>query len=289
MDGITVARLNYLKPDWLRKPVNLDLLRYMKQTLRRWNLHSVCEEARCPNIGECFRAGEVTFLLLGDVCTRHCRFCNVGKGKPGRLDPEEPERIKKCVAELGLHYVVLTSVSRDDLADGGAEIFSRCVSLIRQIDKTIKVELLIPDFLFNRQALEKVALSGAEVIGHNIETVPSLYKRLRPEAVYRRSLEVLAYFKKINPHLYTKSGLMLGLGETKEEVIKVLEDLRGVGCDFLSLGQYLAPSFRHVPVQQYVHPQEFDKWREIAETMGFKAVKSSPWVRSSYQAASYLT
>lgn len=282
------AKNLYIRPAWLKKKINWLQLGQMKRRLRLYRLHSVCEEARCPNISECFGRGEVTFLLLGDVCTRRCRFCQVKKQIPKVVDEEEPQRVADFCSRFGIKYAVLTSVTRDDLKDGGAEIFLRTVSLIKQKVPVARVELLIPDFCGQNSILEKIAFSPAEVVGHNIETVPSLYKALRPQALYRRSLDVLAYLKKKNPALYTKSGLMLGLGEREEEVISVMEDLRQAGCDILTLGQYLPPSAAHFPVQEYVLPSVFSQLKERALKMGFKYVMSSPYVRSSYRASLFF-
>ncbi|UCC95934.1 MAG: lipoyl synthase [Candidatus Omnitrophota bacterium] len=276
------------KPSWLNKKINLSCTHSLKKTLRIFGLRTVCEESLCPNISECFNRGVATFMILGDTCTRKCKFCAVKKGTPTRIVEEEPRRIKQAVERLCLRYVVITSPTRDDLPDGGAQSFCRTVSQIKDMDQSIKVEVLIPDFLGNRTILNKIAQCGADVIAHNMETVASLYNKVRSGADYQRSLGVLKQVKEANRGVYTKSGLMLGLGEDKEEVIETLRDLRQVGCDFLTLGQYLAPSRRHWPVNEYVSPKKFRYFEKVASYLGFKKLKSSPYVRSSYLAHTFL-
>jgi len=276
------------KPSWLRKRVNLSSCQQMQRLLRNLRLSTVCEQARCPNIGDCFGRGTATFLILGDACTRRCSFCSVGKGKPKPVDAGEPERVAQAVRRLGLRYVVVTSVTRDDLPDGGSEQFVRTVGAIRDANPQAVVELLIPDFLLNPAALSAVAFSGAAVIGHNVETVPSLYPAVRPQADYRRSLEVLRRLKERSARVLTKSGIMLGLGEQRDEVLRVFEDLRAAGCDFLSIGQYLAPGVCHHPVREFVPPEVFAELGEVAQRCGFAHVESGPYVRSSYFAEEYL-
>lgn len=254
------------------------------QLISRFNLHTVCQEARCPNISHCFRKQRLTFLILGDSCTRNCRFCAVKKLAHNRLrvDGGEPQRLASAVGELGLKYVVITSVTRDDLADAGAEIFAKTISLIRTMSKEIKVEVLIPDFQGKISHLTKIIKANPDVVAHNLETVARLYPDLRPEANYQCSLEVLGKIKTLAPLMITKSSLMLGLGEREEEVITVLEDLRKQQCDFLTLGQYLSPSVKHYPVKEFITREQFDQYRKIALALGFKSVLSGPLVRSSY-------
>jgi len=246
--------------------------------LRELGLHTVCEEANCPNRGECFESKTATFMILGNVCTRNCTFCAVSKGKPQPVDPDEPERLAEAASKLGLEYVVVTSVTRDDLPDGGAGHFAKVTQELHK--KGIKTELLIPDFQGNEQALKTVLDSDPEVLNHNVETVPRLYPEVRPKANYLQSLELL---NRARDHT-TKSGIMLGLGEKQEEVEEVLDDLIKAGCDFLTIGQYLAPSRYHHPVIDYVHPDKFEELKQIALHKGFKHVASGPFVRSSYHA-----
>jgi lipoic acid synthetase len=257
----------------------------MKESLDGLSLHTVCESAQCPNQGHCFSSGAATFLIMGDVCTRNCSFCGINKGHPLPLDPLEPENVARAVTALKLKHVVITSVTRDDLSDGGASHFARTIETIRLSSPDVVIEVLIPDFQGSLDALKKVVDSNPHVIGHNIETVPSLYAKVRPEADYRRSLDVLRAIKPTSPDLITKSGLMLGLGETRTEVVAVLEELRSVGCDCLTLGQYLPPSPKHYPVVGYITPQEFEEYRTIGEELGFRCVFSAPSVRSSFRAA----
>ncbi|MDQ7038102.1 MAG: lipoyl synthase [Aquificota bacterium] len=256
----------------------------LKRILREAMLNTVCEESRCPNISECFSEGTATFMILGDRCTRSCSFCNVRRGKPLPPDPFEPYRILEAVKVLRLRYVVITSVTRDDLPDGGASQFASCVKTLKENIPGIKVEVLIPDFCGSRSSLEVVLAEGPDVVAHNVETVPRLYSSVRGGADYRRSLEVLRTVKEIKGDVITKSALILGFGERKDEVIKVLEDLREAGCDVLTVGQYYQPSLRHHPVVKYYSQEEFDEIREIAYSMGFKFVASGPNVRSSYRA-----
>jgi lipoic acid synthetase len=249
------------------------------------NLHTICQSALCPNIGKCFTAGTATFLILGDVCTRRCTFCAVKKGFPGPVDEAEPEHLLEAVQKLGLSYVVITSVTRDDLPDGGASQFARTVSLLRENAADIMVEVLVPDFRGSEEAIRMVVESGPQVFNHNVETVPRLYLEVRAGADYARSLELLYLVKKIDPEITTKSGLMLGLGESTEEVVEVMRDLREANCDLLTIGQYLQPSAKHHPVIRFVPPEEFAEYETIGREMGFAEVASSPLVRSSYRAA----
>lgn len=247
-------------------------------------LHTVCQEAMCPNQFECYGRGEATFILLGPNCTRRCTFCNIGKAKVASLDLDEPARVAKAVAEMGLKFCVLTMVSRDDLPDGGADHVARTINLIKANNSEVGVEVLISDLGGDAGALERVLAAKPEVLNHNVETVPRLYPAVRPQAKYRRSLELLARVASHDPRPVTKSGIMLGLGESYSEVVEVMKDLRASGCELLTLGQYLAPSDKHYPVVRYVHPDEFDQLCETAKHMGFYGVASAPLVRSSYQA-----
>ena len=276
------------KPSWLNKRIDLRSCHKVKSILRDLSLHSVCEESSCPNISECFHNGVATFMILGDTCTRECAFCGINKGQPCPVDYEEPKRVKEAVKRLNLKYVVITSPTRDDLCDGGAGLFCQTVEEIMSLDSGIMVEILIPDFKGKRELIEKVTKCRVKVISHNLETPSSLYIKVRRKAIYRRSLEVLKLIKEINKEILTKSGLILGLGEKKEEVIQTLQDLRNVGCDFLTLGQYLPPSLNHYPLKEYVTPDKFAYFQKYAENLGFQAVKSAPYVRSSYLAHSFV-
>ena len=275
------------KPEWLRKKITPSLNKEMELLLKRASLHTVCEEAMCPNISECFSKKQATFLILGNICTRTCSFCAVDKGKPFSLDMDEPENVARSVKELGLRHVVITSPTRDDLSDGGAEHFCKTVHAVKSEDGSIVVELLIPDMRENPVALEMVAQSGAEIIGHNLETVPRLYE-VRRGADYGRSLRVLKMLLEFNPSVSTKSGIMLGFGESDEEVKALMGDLLEVGCGYLSIGQYLSPSQKHAEVVEFVRPERFEYLRETGMKMGFKYIKSSPYTRSSYMAHEYL-
>ncbi|BBG65890.1 lopoate synthase [Hydrogenimonas sp.] len=282
-----MAESKWSRPEWLRKKISLSELTEMRERLAEGRLHTICEEALCPNIGECFSKNQATFLILGNICTRACTFCNVTKGAPLTPDPEEPANIAATVETMGLRHVVITSPTRDDLPDGGADQFCKTVQAVKSLDDSIRVELLIPDLHEKEDALAKVAKSGAEIVGHNLETVPRLY-HIRKGAKYDRSLRVLEKLHKINPNLATKSGIMLGLGEEDEEVLKLMQELLDVGCRLLSIGQYLAPSDSHVPVVEFVRPERFDFFREEGMKMGFRYIKSSPYTRSSYMAHEYL-
>ena len=278
------------RPSWLKVRLNTTgEYEEVRRMMRRFSLVTVCEEARCPNIHECWaRERTATFMLMGDICTRHCGFCAVGKGKPGSLDPEEPERVAEAAAELSLSHAVVTSVNRDDLADGGAAHFAATIRAIRRRIPGCTVEVLIPDFCGGRDALETVLAERPEILNHNTETVPRLYKRVRPEARYEQSLELLAradaFRRQTGSAMKTKSGLMAGLGETTEELLATLSDLRGSGCDIATVGQYLQPHERRLPVEKYYTPGEFDDLRREGEAMGFLRVESGPLVRSSYHA-----
>ena len=278
------------RPDWLKVRLNTTgEYEEVRAMMRRLSLVTVCEEARCPNIHECWaRERTATFMLMGDICTRHCGFCAVGKGRPGSLDPEEPGRVAEAARELGLSHAVVTSVNRDDLPDGGAAHFAATIQAIRERNPSCTVEVLIPDFQGNWAALEIVLAAGPEILNHNVETVPRLYKRVRPDAVYSQSLELLSRARSYRDArtlpMRTKSGLMVGLGETVEELIAALSELHASGCDIATVGQYLQPYERRLPVERYYTPAEFDSIRERAEAMGFQRVESGPLVRSSYHA-----
>ncbi|MCK5869261.1 MAG: lipoyl synthase [Methyloprofundus sp.] len=274
------------KPEWIRIKLtgNEDVIR-IKKTLRENKLHSVCEEAACPNLNECFSLGTATFMIMGDLCTRRCPFCDVAHGKPEPLDSNEPINLAATIKKLALKYVVITSVDRDDLRDGGAGHFAACVDAIRVQSSETKIEGLVPDFRGRVVvALELLQASPVDVFNHNLETIPRLYKQARPGANYKQSLELLKAYHEILPEVPTKSGLMLGIGETKEEVLEVMQDLREHHCSILTLGQYLQPSKDHLAVQRYLTPQEFDEYAVLAKQMGFKQVASGPMVRSSYHA-----
>jgi len=277
-----------MKPEWLNKKINLKSCSQIKQILRDSRVETVCEQARCPNIGECFSRNEAAFLLLGRYCTRMCSFCNIEKGKPVVPDPEEPVQVVEAVQKLSLKHVVITSVTRDDLLDGGAGIFADTVLRIHQKLPRVTTEILIPDFKLSLNALAIVAKSSPDIIAHNVETVPSLYSLVRQGSDYSRSLDVLRAIKKISLQIKTKSGIMLGLGEKGEEVYSTMKDLRSTGCDFLSIGQYLAPSRRHYPVKEYVPLEKFDYYKKKGKELGFLHIESGPYVRSSYMAGEYL-
>jgi lipoic acid synthetase len=270
-------------PEWI-KVKNHGGLHNMKKILRSYRLSTVCEEARCPNVGECFSRPTATFMILGSKCTRNCAFCSVDSSLPEPLDREEPERIAMAAKEMGLQYVVITSVTRDDLCDGGAGHFANTVSAVRKYLPEAKVEVLTPDFKGNLNSLNKVLNARPDVYNHNVETVPRLYPVIRPSADYRRSLSVLEYAGKIAPEIHIKSGFMLGLGERLDEVMNVLRDLKNAGCDFVTIGQYLRPSRSNLPVVEYVRPEIFQRLRLTALSMGFKYVASAPLVRSSMNA-----
>jgi lipoic acid synthetase len=275
------------KPPWIRVRLRSTPSPGYQRTrdlVRELRLHTVCEEAACPNVGECWSAGHATVMILGDVCTRACAFCNVKTGLPTALDPHEPERLGAAVARLGLRHVVVTSVDRDDLPDGGAAHFVRSIDAIRRASPETTIEVLTPDFRRKPGAIERVATALPDVYNHNVETVPRLYRRVRAGASYRESLALLARVKQIAPGVFTKSGLMLGLGEERAEVLALLEDLRAAGVDFVTIGQYLRPTPRHAPVRRYWTPEEFVRLGREARAMGFGMVSSSPMTRSSYHA-----
>lgn len=267
------------------KKIRLSQLTRTRKILRQFNLHSVCEESRCPNISECFNQTTATFLILGNICTRNCTFCNVQKGKPLPLDEGEPDRVASAVKALGLNYVVITSVTRDDLSDGGADMLGRTILAIKNIGDSKKVEVLIPDLMGSEKSVETIINASPEVLSHNIETVPRLYPELRSKADYQRSLRILRIVKKLNPLQVTKSGIMLGLGESEEEVLSVMQDIIDTGCDFLSIGQYLAPSKDAYPVKYRLGSEEFEWYGEKAKELGFKHVESGTYIRTSYHAS----
>ena len=274
------------KPTWIRAraPTHPEVGR-LKRLLREHQLNTVCEEASCPNLGECFRGGTATFMIMGRLCTRRCPFCDVAHGRPGPLDADEPAHLAAAIAAMGLQYVVITSVDRDDLRDGGAGHFVACIRAVRATSPTTTVEVLVPDFRGRLEdALDSLAQALPDVFNHNLETIPRLYKAARPGADYAHSLELLHAFKQRHPHIPTKSGLMVGLGETDEEIEAVMRDLRAHGCDMLTIGQYLQPSRHHLPVARFVPPEQFERFARLGHAMGFRNVASGPMVRSSYHA-----
>lgn len=274
------------KPEWLRKRANPGDQVGMRQLLSELRLNTVCQQALCPNISECFSCGQATFLILGRNCTRLCTFCNVEKTAPVTVENDEPGRVAEAVFRLKLSHVVITSPTRDDLPDGGAAVYAATVAAIRAISPATRIELLIPDFQGERSSLAVVVASCPDILGHNVETVPCLY-HIRSGADYRRSLDVLKICNELAPEIKTKSGIMLGMGEVEEDVLEVFRDLRDVNCDYLSIGQYLAPSRAHYPVQEYIPPARFDELRRTALALGFSHVESGPYVRSSYHAGQY--
>ena len=285
VSGTAPAPTRLAKPDWIRVrvpagPVLADTVRIVRGN----RLTTVCEEAGCPNIGECWSKRHATFMIMGDTCTRACAFCNVRTGMPRPLDPDEPARVAKAAKELGLTHIVITSVDRDDLADGGAHHFARVIGGLRAEVPQMTVEVLTPDFMRKSGALEAVLSARPDVFNHNLETVPRLYLSIRPGARYFHSLRLLQRAKEIDPQVFTKSGIMVGLGESREEVMQVMDDMRSAGVDFLTIGQYLQPSARHAAVQRFLPPPEFEALRQIAVAKGFALVASSPFTRSSYHA-----
>ncbi len=275
-----------VKPNWLRvKAPQWQRVGNVKEILRDLSLNTVCEEASCPNIGECFNAGTATFLIMGPACTRACPYCDIDfEKKPQALDPTEPTRLAEAVSRMRLNHVVITSVNRDDLEDGGASQFVRCIEAIRLRSAQTTIELLIPDLCGNWKALEIILQAQPEVLNHNTETVPRLYRRVRPQGDYERTIELLKRSREISTRVYTKSGIMVGLGETDTEIRQVMEDLRGVNCDILTIGQYLQPTAKHLGVNEFIHPERFAAWKAFGEEIGFLQVVSSPLTRSSYHA-----
>ena len=274
------------KPEWIRiRHTNSIKVNELKKTLRSQNLFTVCEEAQCPNLSECFNHGTATFMIMGQICTRRCPFCDVAHGRPNPLDINEPQHLAKTISKMSLRYVVITSVDRDDLRDGGASHFKACIDEIRQKTPSVKIEILTPDFRGRvKKALDIFHDCPPDVFNHNLETVPSLYPKVRPGSDYQQSLELLNNFKEKHPHVKTKSGLMLGVGETQKQVINVLKDLRSHKVDMLTLGQYLQPSRHHLAVEEYITPNQFEEYKTIAIKLGFSQVASGPMVRSSYHA-----
>ncbi len=280
-----------VKPDWLRvKAPQWERVGQVKDILRDLGLNTVCEEASCPNIGECFHAGTATFLIMGPACTRACPYCDIDfEKKPKPLDATEPERLAEAVRRMNLNHVVITSVNRDDLADGGASQFVGCIEAVRRLSPKTTIEVLIPDLCGNWEALNTILQAQPEVLNHNSETVPRLYRRVRPQGDYHRSLELLKRSRQISPGVYTKSGIMVGLGETDTEVRAVMQDLRTVNCDILTIGQYLQPSPKHLPLAQFISPEQFEAWKTYGESLGFLQVVATPLTRSSYHAEQVRT
>lgn len=274
------------KPDWIRVRLPAgNKVQQLKQTLRDNKLHTVCEEASCPNLSECFSRGTATFMIMGDICTRRCPFCDVAHGRPLSLDQDEPKHLAETIAAMKLNYVVITSVDRDDLRDGGAGHFVSCIEETRALNPDTQIEILVPDFRGRMDiAIELMSSNPPDVFNHNLETIPDLYRKVRPGSDYQWSLDLIKKFKAAQPKVHTKSGLMLGIGETIEQVKQVLRDLKEHDCDMITLGQYLQPSASHLPVERYVHPDEFEALREFGEGLGFAHVASGPLVRSSYHA-----
>ncbi len=272
------------KPDWLKVRYNQEAVSEVAEIMRDMGLNTVCKEANCPNLGECYKKHTATFMILGNICTRNCKFCNVTTGKPLPPDRNEPENVAKAAKKLGLRHVVLTCSTRDDLADGGAEHFANTVNAIRALCPGATVETLISDMKMNTQALDKIIEVHPDVVNHNVETVKELQKQVRPQADYERSLNVLRYFKEKDPTLLTKTGFMVGLGETEEQICALLDDILSTGCDILTIGQYLQPTKEHFPLARYATPEDFARYKEIALKKGFRHVASSPLARSSYKA-----
>jgi len=276
------------RPLWLNKKIDLEKCRELNALFKDLDLNTICHQARCPNISECFTARVATFLILGKICTRGCKFCAVSSGIPFDADLSESKRVAEAVRKLGLKHVVVTSVTRDDLADGGSSIFASAINEIRNLNHTARIEVLVPDFKGDTSSIETIIRAKPDIFAHNMETVSSLYDQVRQQADYSRSLSVLKAAKELDKNIYIKSGIMLGLGETEEQVLEVLSDLRQAGCDFLSIGQYLSPSPQHFQVKEYVLPQVFEFFKKRAKHLGFIHVQSAPYVRSSYLACRYL-
>jgi len=285
----TVVPIDRARPEWLkvRLPTG-PTYETLRRLMRSKELHTVCEEAHCPNMAECWGAGTATFMILGDTCTRSCGFCAVKTGRPGVVDADEPRRVGEAVAQMGLRHAVVTSVNRDELPDGGAEIFAETIREIRRQSPGTTVEVLIPDFVGRPESLDAVLAARPEILNHNVETVPRLYPRVRPQARYERSLEVLRRTKQRAPDLVCKSGIMVGLGETRDEVVATMRDVASQGTDILTVGQYLRPSPVHLPIERYWEPSEFDDLRDAGMTMGFRHVEAGPLVRSSYHAERHV-
>ena len=275
-------------PEWFKVKYNQKAVEEVSELMTNLKLNTVCKEANCPNLGECFQKHTATFMILGSQCTRNCRFCNVVHGTPEPVDPLEPQHIAEAAKHLGLRHVVITQVTRDDLPDGGASHFAKTIAAIRELCPSTSIEVLISDMKGNHASLDTVIAAHPEVINHNIETVPSLYSTVRPEANYQRSLDVLRYVKEQDPSIRTKTGIMVGLGETDEEVLHTMDDVLAVGCDIFTIGQYLRPSEEHIEMKEYVVPEKFDIYKVIGMQKGFHYIASSPLVRSSYRAAEAL-
>lgn len=277
------------KPEWLKvKLEHGDNLKKVQALTRSLSLNTVCEEANCPNRLECHNKGTATFMILGSVCTRNCRFCNVTPGTPSPVDVLEPMHVAKAIQKLNLKHAVITSVTRDDLIDGGAAHFANVINSIRKLNPSTTIEVLIPDLKGNWDALKIITDAKPEILNHNIETVPSLYSKVRPQAIYNRSLELLKKVKELDPNILTKSGFMLGLGEKETEILDLLKDLKDYNCDIVTIGQYLQPSKEHIELVDYIHPDQFNKYKEIGMELGFRYVASAPLVRSSYNASEAL-
>ena len=276
------------KPDWLKVSYNRESVEEIAEIMRQLHLNTVCKEANCPNLGECYKKHTATFMILGSQCTRNCRFCNIACGKPEPVDPEEPENVAKAVAHLKLRHAVITCVTRDDLPDGGAAQFARTIQAIRATSPGTTVEVLISDMKGDRASLDTVMDAQPDVLNHNVETVEALYAAVRPQAKYERSLDVLRYCKSVRPEGLTKTGFMVGLGETDDQIDRLMDDVLETGCDILTIGQYLQPSPAHAPLKRYVTPEQFDAYRDLALSKGFRHVASSPLARSSYRAQEAL-
>lgn len=276
------------KPDWLKVSYNRESVEEIAEIMRQLHLNTVCKEANCPNLGECYKKHTATFMILGSQCTRNCRFCNIACGKPEPVDPEEPENVAKAVAQLKLRHAVITCVTRDDLPDGGAAQFARTIQAIRATSPGTTVEVLISDMKGDRASLDTVMDARPDVLNHNVETVEALYALVRPQAKYERSLDVLRYCKAVRPEGLTKTGFMVGLGETDDQIDRLMDDVLETGCDILTIGQYLQPSPAHAPLKRYVTPEQFDAYRDLALSKGFRHVASSPLARSSYRAQEAL-
>ena len=275
-------------PEWLRKKgISNQEIAETKRILKKLELNTVCRSAKCPNMGECFADRTATFMIMGEICTRNCRFCAVQKGEPLSLDQTEPKRLARAVKEMGLKHVVVTSVTRDDLNDGGAIQFIRTIQQVRALTPHTTIEILTPDFKGAAEPIKELVRTRPDIFNHNIETIPRLYKTVRPQADYKRSLRLLESVKDMNNQIYTKSGIMVGLGEEEAEVIKVMEELRVIKCDILTIGQYLQPGREHLPVVQYIKPEQFERYKEYGLSIGFKYITSGPFVRSSFHAADF--
>jgi len=273
------------KPEWMRiGNMDREKIREVQEILRKLNLRTVCEESMCPNIGKCFEKKTATFLVMGDICTRNCKFCDIKFGKPGPLDEDEPQHILEAAKKLSLRHIVITSVTRDDLPDGGAAHFAGITKKLREYDKNLIIELLIPDMKGKEEDIQTIVDSKPDIINHNVEVVPRLFRKVTPQANYKTSLKLLKLVKEFDSNIYTKSGMMVGLGETKQEVFDVMKDLREVKCDILTIGQYLKPPSSNLEIEEYVHPEIFKEYEELACDMGFKFVASAPFVRSSFNA-----